>query len=148
MAFEAHMIQRRLVPPEYQDPEVLNQANPVQNTWYDILDETNCIVIDVAVNVEDANETLEVRIVVDGVTLPSNDLACTPSTSYFVTLKPDAINRINEVTLVGGAEKNDNYNGFLIMGRDVQISVRKTTALGAGNLTAVASWGKYSATDV
>lgn len=126
---------------EYQTPATLNQAAPVQNTWYTILDTTlYCRVWRIAVNVEDTNETLEVRITIDGEVIPSDGYNATHSTDYHIVLMPDAINRTDEIEFT--SETRMEYaQGFLIEGHSVKVEVRKTTAAGVGNLTGIVMYG-------
>lgn len=127
---------------EYQAPAVLNRpgATVVQNTWYDILPATaNAWIYGIGVNIEDANETLEVRAIIDGQTTGSIGLACTHSTEYGAYKKTDAISGtvIMDLTTINAALQRTVEWG----GHTVQIQVRKTTAAGAGNLTGVVEYG-------
>lgn len=123
---------------EYQPPATLNQAAPVQNTWYDILPATAHVrVYKVAVNVEDTNETLEVQAIIDGKTIAADDQACTHSTNYNAYVVPNAIGRVDQIALTTSRVQE----AIIFEGRSVQIQVRKTTAAGAGNLTAVVAYG-------
>lgn len=125
---------------EYQPPAVINQAAPVQNTWYTLLEATDYVrVYQVAANIEDTNETLEVEVVIDGETLPGVPFAATHSTVYYAYVDPDAINRVDGVGL--NTPHTGIYRAFMIEGHNVRIRVRKTTAAGVGNLTAIAIWG-------
>lgn len=119
----------------------LNQAAPVQNTWYTILEQSNCRLYRVAVNIEDTNETLEVRFTVDDQTTTPVGVACNHSTTYHVYISADAINR-NILTNLDTSAANIRF-AFLIEGKNVKVEVRKTTAAGAGNLTGVALYGIY-----
>jgi len=127
---------------ELQAPATLNQAAPVQNTWYNILTATgNVRVYQVAVNVEDTDETLECQFIVDGQTLPATALPATHSTVYYVTIALNAINRLVAVVIVDTTNFAKFHRAYEIEGKSVQIQVRKTTATGAGNLTGVALYG-------
>ena len=127
---------------EFQTPATLNQAAPVQNTWYTILDTTkNVRIYDIAVNVEDTNETLEVQVTIDGQTIGANDEACTHSTQYFALMKLEAISRVCEMILVSEAVHDDAFKSFVLEGKSVKVEVRKTTAAGAGNLTGIVAYG-------
>lgn len=134
------------MPPEYQAPEVLNQAAPVQNTWYTIgAVMLNAFVYKGAVHVAVANETLEVQAIVDGETIQAVGVACTAGLPYSMHLEPEPILRNDRISLAQLTGTGlPRYGSMLIMGRSVEIQVRKTTALGAGNLTGVILWGQYS----
>lgn len=127
---------------EYQAPAVLNQAAPVQNTWYTLLDTTsNCRILEVVVNVEDANETLEVKITIDGETIQADDLAATHSTDYYAYIYNSGVTRLDYVKLIAYAtEMPAAKNAFMIEGRSIKIEIRKTTATGAGNLTGICTY--------
>ena len=130
---------------EYQEKKVLNQANPVNGTWYTIgLTDgvmTNAIIYDVAVNVEDTNETLGIQILIDGKVIPPSTLAATHSTTYHAFKILSAIAREGRIGLTGSAEV-PRLGAYLIEGKSVEVQVRKTTAAGTGNLTGVVTWGK------
>ena len=126
---------------ETQARSQLNQAGPVQNTWYDLLPATdNARVYKASVNIEDVNETLECQAIVDGVTIPAVALACNHSTNYYITVKMDAITRTIYMEISATAA-DSNRVAFILEGLSVQIQVRKTTAAGAGNLTGVCFYG-------
>ena len=130
---------------EYQEPATLNRpgATVVQNTWYDVLPETNNVhVYGTAFGIEDTNETLEWRAIIDGVTLPSDDLVATHSTDYYGDLAPDAIS-INVQCRLHSSQRDAQFIEF--EGRTVQIQLRKTTAGGVGNLIGSVSYGVLTA---
>ena len=118
-------------PPTLQAEATLDQAAPVQNTWYTVLDtKANCRVWHIAARVDTANETLEIRVTVDGVTLTAQE-ACTAGTTYAIWFKRTPTG--NVLDFYGTFWK---YDTFLIEGRSVKVEMRKTTATGAGNLKA------------
>ena len=121
-----------------QPAESINQAAPVQNTYYTIADLRNARVYEISVNVEDANEDLILRVTINGEVLSSAGLTATHSTNYYGYIDTDAINRL-ELSQLTGTKRNQSY---VCEGRSVKIEVRKTTATGAGNLTGVVSWGR------
>jgi len=128
---------------QYQTPATLNQPNPTQNLWYDLLPETeNVRVYAIGVNIEDANEDVECQILVDGGTLGAVGATLTHSTIYYVYLRPEPISRVVDVHLLADPEIVRHGRAYLIEGLTVQIQVRKITALGAGNLTGVVSYAK------
>ena len=126
---------------EYQTPATLDQSTPVQNTWYTLLDTTaNVRLQDIAITIEDTNETLQCQITIDGETLEAGSLAATHSTIYEAYIKLNSIGRKEEVILI----QNDlipQYRPFLIEGKSVKIEVRKTTAAGTGDLSCIATYG-------
>ena len=125
---------------EYQAPATLNQASPVQNTWYDILATTGKVKIyQISVNIEDANEDLEVQAVIDGQTVPAVSWTATHSTNYYIRFSTSAIART--INLYGDTNAGILYQVFGLEGHSVRIRVRKTSANGTGNLTGVVSYG-------
>ena len=123
---------------EYQTPATLDQAAPVQNTWYTILDTTNNAIINgISVNVEDTDETIEVQLTIDGETL-SGSVAATHSTSYYVRHSLNGILRIDGLAL--GTTDYAQYRPYMIEGKSIKVETRKTTANGAGNLTGVVAY--------
>jgi hypothetical protein len=125
---------------EMQTPAVLNQAAPVQNQWYQLLPATaNCRLYRVAINIEDVDETIAARVIVDGETF-TGAIGATHSTIYFVYQYPNAITRVMQINYNSSA----TYSGYaspLFEGHSVAVDVRKTTAAGAGNLTGIALYG-------
>ena len=126
---------------KYQTPVVLNQAAPVQDTFYPIggvLEKARVYAI--GVNIEDANETLEVQITRDGEVIQAVGLAVTHSASYLAYVSVDAITRVDTCKLA--AITNDQLRpAFIVEGLEIEVEVRKTTALGAGNLTGIVTYG-------
>lgn len=109
---------------------LLDQANPVQNTYYTILDTTlNVRLHFIVIDVETANETLQVRLTIDGQTLLGS-LACTFATAYYVYLDDTVA---GTALLISANQISPGYSGD-IQARSVKVEVRKTTAAGAGNL--------------
>jgi len=126
---------------EYQEPAVLNQAGPVQNTWYEILPATdNARIYQIYVNIEDDDETLEVRMTIDGEVLVGSN-ACTQSVSYSMDIFGDAITRTDSLEFDKVPADYVKMRAFLIEGKSVKIEVRKTTAAGSGNLTGIVMYG-------
>jgi len=126
---------------EYQPPAVLNQAAPVQNDWYDLLPVTrNCRVKQIHVNIEDNDETLEVRMTIDGEVMTGSN-ACTHSTNYPVGVHADAELMTDVLEFDTTPTHFGKYRSFLKEGKSIQIEVRKTTAAGTGNLTGIVTFG-------
>jgi len=124
---------------EYQTPVTLNQVSPVQNTYYTVLDVTGGVhVYGYDINVEDTNETLESRITIDGSTISDITRACTHSTGYSYRRAPDPVNLIDQVYPDGVPDVN--FRSILFEGVAIKIELRKTTAAGTGNLTAMVQY--------
>ena len=126
---------------ERQALATLNQAAPVQNTYYDILPVTTDVrVYDLGLNVEDTNETIGDRLTVDGVVI-TGTIAATHSTKYESSIRSDPINRGMFMEINGGANW-EPYRAFITEGKSVQYEFRKTTAAGVGNLTGVVNYSR------
>jgi hypothetical protein len=105
----------------------VNQANPVQNTWYTALDtQLNCRINSIFLYVADTNETLEIKITIDGITL-SASIAATFATYYGLGYNYESIQLISTVVF-------QNYRGIFIEGKSIKIEYRKTTAAGTGTI--------------
>ena len=131
---------------EYQAPAVLNQAAPVQNTWYTILDTTRCVcVYQIGVGVEDTDETLECQITVDGETIAAVGRVSLHSTELGVYVKASSITLVDNAIITPIA----NVLGvtMVVEGHSVKVQVRKTTATGIGNLTGIVTWGQLAKTN-
>ena len=125
---------------KHQPDAVLDQVDPVQNTWYPILETTNAEILGVAIGVLVADETLELRITLDGQAYVGS-LACTAGTDYeavFWTIQVSYGLHLRAVP----ATPAEIYRSVLCKGRSVKVEVRKTTATGAGNLRGCVSYGK------
>lgn len=123
---------------------VLDQPAPVNGTFYPLIGtllegEKNARVYNIAINIEDTDENLELHVIVDGITDAGVQIPATHSNSYRARKTYNAITRVSgivfEVDLL-------SEQSFLFEGREVQVLLRKTTAAGAGNLTGIATWGR------
>lgn len=111
----------------------LNQAGPVQNTWYTILSTTKDLcIVGLVVSVQTTNETLEVEIVIDGNTY-TNTNASVAGTNYTVYMSLSDTT-MSPVFDTGTYNTSLRYGKFC--GHSIQIRIRKTTAAGAGNIRA------------
>lgn len=125
---------------QLQAEAVLNQAGAVQNTWYTILDTTlNARIVRLNVACTVANETVQVRLTVDGQTITSNDALTAGTTYNIVWVENAAAGTVNLTVTTTAATMSTS---FLIEGRSIKIEIRKTTAAGASALLAKAIYGK------
>lgn len=117
----------------HKEVALLDQAAPVQNTWYTVLDTVyNVKVFGMAIKVADTGETVEVKITVDGHTITGSG-AANANTDYKVLI--NTLSTGNAIILSSSALINANQ----LEGRSFKVEVRKTTAAGAGNLLASVS---------
>jgi len=125
--------------PEHQADAVLSQAAPVQNDWYVLLDTTrNCVVYGIEAGVATTDETLECRVTIDGQVLTGGLAPATAGTPYFILKTAESASLIWTATIFA---VNQRYLG--LMGRSVKIEVRKTTAAGAGTITARVQYARW-----
>ena len=122
---------------QHQLDATLNQAAPVQNTWYTVLDTTNARVYSLMSLIAGIGETIEVRLTLDAqVYIGSQAQVANQYYPWYIygafaaliNAGPGAAIRINQYTFVEG--------------KIVRIEVRKTTAAGAGNLQATIVWAR------
>jgi len=104
----------------------------VQNTWYPVLAATGLYTFlrNICLRVETANETIELEVTVEGI-VDILTLAATFGTTYIVrfSVEPSlAVPLLNAIPVI-------TYNLDLI-GHDISVRIRKTTAAGAGTLRA------------
>jgi hypothetical protein len=117
-----------------QADAIIDQAIPVQNTWYTVAHVYNAKIFGIGVQVDTTTETLAVRITVDGNVLTGVGVSCTNDTKYRATLQ--AYPTGTAVVITGTLLTNSN----MLEGRDVLVEVRKTSAGGTGNLKASVSY--------
>lgn len=109
----------------------LSQDAPVQNTWYTLLDTTlNAQLVALEMKVAGIGETLEVQVTIDGQVL-TKSAACNADTLYYVWKSRNAADLTISTT-------PGNFGGQYATfdAQSVKIEVRKTTANGAGTITA------------
>jgi len=108
----------------------------VQNTWYTVLDTTERVrLIMIEMRMATNIETLQVQITVDGVVLAGEQVAAVVGTGYKVILTANVY--AQSLGLVITADTSFlGLRSFLLEGRQVKVEVRKTTVVGAGNMTA------------
>lgn len=113
-----------------QPDALLNQAAPVQNTWYTVLTTLGYTFIDfIVIAIQTTGETIFIEVIIDGITKVT-EIAAVAGTNYTMsynigTLYPDSY---------GSNAVGSTINHVRLMGHAVRVRVRKTTALGAGNL--------------
>jgi len=126
---------------QHQPDAVLNQAGPVQNTWYSILDTLNARIYGITVSIATTNETLELRVTLDGVVYTSAGGAVVAGADWEASFYTRHDLRILAISVIGATPKEHNRS-FLCEGRQVLVEVRKTTVAGAGNLQGCVSYGQ------
>ena len=123
---------------QHQPDAYLDQAAPVQNTWYTVLDTVkNAVVYMIVSLIATTNETIEMRLTVDGNVITAVPAAYTADSNYYARISGlVAGNIVNSTTLY-----NLMSYGPLFC-RSVKVEIRKTTAAGAGNLSCRVFYGK------
>jgi hypothetical protein len=115
---------------------VLDQAAPVQNTWYTVLDIVAPVkVFGMGVLIADTGETLEVRVTACDTVITGSG-AAVANTDYKILVNTTSAG--NTITLSSSALINANQ----LECRRLKVEVRKTTAAGAGNLKAAVTYGQ------
>jgi len=110
------------------------QAGAVQNTWYMALSGNNIELIALAVGVTVANETLGIRITIDGEVFNGSVAVNLGEYSACGALRIDNIPDPTITMGATGATAELTSTGFgtsKLKGRIVTVEVRKTTAAGA-----------------
>jgi len=121
---------------QVQTEAALAQANPVQNTWYTVLDTTlNAKLFFVTAQIATTGEDINMKITIDGLTYTVSSVAFTAGTLY------DAQIRAGNSAIFTATRPTPVFSGGF-EGRSVKVEIRKTTANGAGNLN---SWVTYAA---
>jgi len=127
--------------PEHQPDATLDQATPVQNTWYTVIDETNARIYMANVTVQTLQETLHAKLTIDGNVYEDSGIAGVAGDPYYLRLNG-----------IGGLWDTTNLDTILsgggyVEGRAVKLEVRKTTANGTGNLQGRVTWAKIGGID-
>ena len=118
-----------------KDDEVsLNQAAPVQNTWYLIIDARNIFVYLLDVAIITTGETLDVRLTIDGTVYTLTGLAATAGTVYRTYFTHNDTGRTLASAAAGTQLLMGTYQG--LWARQFKAEIRKTTVAGTGNLRA------------
>jgi hypothetical protein len=127
---------------EFQAPLVVTTAAPVSTTWYTVLNITDAgLLITASAGVDTADETIELEITIDGHLIPLNALPATADTDYHAVIFWDNSQDRFELHL-SGLDAGHRYL-YLPFRNSLLIRVRKTTALGAGNLNGAALYALY-----
>lgn len=118
----------------------------VQNQWYTAFTGRNVVFNGLGIKVTVANETVDIRITIDGVLYSSSGgVALTFGANPWTIVEGFDLTtgalRINPSASGAGASFTPDYNtAFWLKGRSVKIEVRKTTAGGASHLLV---YGQY-----
>jgi hypothetical protein len=125
--------------PKYKEIN-FSQAGAVQNTWYTAVDGVNIELLGFGVGCTVADETLEIRATVDGVSIASAAaVACTFAANPYSTMPATCVYTTGTAVFTQSAAAASvpslsNAMAWL-KGVNVKIEVRKTTAGGASAVT-------------
>lgn len=108
----------------------IDQAAPVQNTWYTVCEDINLFISSIALYVMTTGETLECQITIDGETWGTTTQAAVAGTVYGINLQ--RLGNVQYLAYDTGEYNVDRQAGTYAL--SVKIEVRKTTAAGAGQL--------------
>jgi len=123
---------------QQQGDAVINQAAPVINTYYTVLETTNTRIIRMCCSVADTDETLNFRFTIDGNVIVTDAVAPGIGVHEFPhNNMPGGVGNSNWGLSNGvGANPAYSFGAFLFECRTAKIEVRKTTANGVGVLSA------------
>lgn len=140
----SHIISNKKISGELQNL-VEDQAAPVQNTWYELVNEPNPLdLFFMAVGVRTTGETLDARVTINGTAYTKTGIAAAAGSLYALYFSVDAASGMYIANGAANTVTNANpWAGNVSMIIDsLKIEVRKTTAAGAGNLFAIADYSK------
>jgi hypothetical protein len=124
---------------EQQPDATISQENPTKDQWYTVLNtKKNCRILGITVLVWTTNETLEVRVTIDGQVLLGS-VEATHTTYYYVHHKLYAA-AASALAIDGNVFQPGHY--ATLEGREVKVEVRKTTEAGNGTLDARVVYAK------
>lgn len=119
---------------EVQPDASIVQSSPVQNTWYTVVDIIGSIRLSgIAVSIADTNETLEVKLTMDGNSY-TGSIAATAGTSYRVipyVYAPGTGLLLTSSTII---------NSNILESKSLKVEVRKTTEAGTGDMSATVQY--------
>jgi hypothetical protein len=122
--------------PTLQADATLDQAAPVQNTYYTVLDtKKNVRIISAALVALGVAETVQLRFTIDGITHESE-----VSDGVLAWQTAHLVRHTTTLFKLYQADPTSKNVPFLIEARSVKIEARKTTANGAGNLQGKVKW--------
>lgn len=125
---------------DWKNVALLEQANPVQNTWYEVLNITTYAKIYyIGYTVADTNETLEIELTINGKTETLTQAAIA-GTVYKFFYGQSSVQLDHFVSATGTIGYMLNLEG-----RGILIRIRKTTAAGNGILSCAV---KYQERDI
>lgn len=138
---------------KYQAVATVAAVGAIQNEWQWVLGTGNTAGVE-ATNVENvriydisthmtvANETIEIKITIDGQTIDNiaNGVAQDHSSEYQWYKSPIAISGIDSVYAYKAAPQNIT-KAFLVEGSNVSVAIRKTTATGLNDLHGIVTYG-------
>lgn len=118
---------------EYQTDPRVTHAGAVQNTWYEVLNETrHGRVIGIVFGCTVIAETVEVEVTIGGVTATAQQIGAVAGNLYNVVMHGNSWTANNLSSVAGGnpIERLD------LEGTGILIRIRKTTAAGASAIRA------------
>jgi len=128
---------------EHQPDALLNQAAPVQNTWYTLFEDTNVKINQIAITVADTGEDLEAQITRDGeldtCVVAVAVVAGAQHRVYLMNYSSGSRTVVSPALETHLAFRNSPFEA-----RSVKIEIRKTTANGVGNLQGSVDWDKMT----
>jgi len=129
----------------FEADAVLDQATPVQNTWYTVCNLADCIINAIIFKVATTGETLEVETTRDGVVV-NGSIAAAANTYYAAGKDPTGTTSLTiySMSTPATAQTYDIIALKSFKCKSFQMRLRKTTAAGTGNLYGKVSYGVVS----
>ena len=138
--------------PRYKELD-FTQAGAVQNTWYTAFEGNNVEFVGVAGGITVADETVELRLTLDGVLISSSAGVACAFAGNFVTLLPSSLRCTSgqAVFIQNAAVGNVDIGSFAattprtdwLKGHRVKIEIRKTTNAGASALRCIGVYHQW-----
>ena len=128
---------------EYQPPVLIDQAAPVQNTWYPFAEIINARIYAIIIGIADTGEDLECMAVIDGETIPGIGFGTAANNDSIVLKSPSGLAQAAFFSMQAHDVSAEERTGaYLIEGKSIVASIRKTTAAGVGDLRGIIMWGQ------
>lgn len=122
--------------PAFKPEAVLDQAAPVQNTWYTVLDAKNVEIYAIAYLIATTDETIETRLTLDGVQMTSTQAPATHDTNVWVGFGAGAL-------YTGILNPSISEVWLKLHAQVCKVEIRKTSNTGVGNLKCKVTYGAF-----
>jgi hypothetical protein len=130
---------------KYQTPATKTQANPAQDTWYDILAETTggVKIYTMGMSVAVANENCRMQVIIDGETITGQGTTLTAGQKNWAHWQLDSVNLTGQIDIQPNSTGGTTFMVGFLEGHTVQVQMQKYTSNGAGDLTGIVCYAKW-----